>query len=256
MQEKYADALEKKQKYMDEAMELREKHSDTMESLSSLKQEKFTLAEEISSLKAELSAATAASSSAAASAEQVRALQGQLENETKRADEFVEKHKITAAKVEEMTQTAQASASALAQAIAKSEEAEAALAAARAEASTAADVGTEAARARAESSAVHKSEMDNMLKDINAAKEEAEQAANEAKRWEAEAKANAEKCAALEAQLASSGSNANIDEELHRAKKDMAKTIYSKVQETFVDEEDFSGKKVRKTFKGWLKKLV
>ena len=57
MQEKYADALEKKQKYMDEAMEMREKHSNTMETMSSIKQEKIALVEEISQLKSQLTAA-------------------------------------------------------------------------------------------------------------------------------------------------------------------------------------------------------
>ena len=46
------------------------------------------------------------------------------------------------------------------------------------------------------------------------------------------------------------------EENLKKAKKDMAKKIYGMVQETFVDGENFDGKKVRKTFKGWLKKLV
>ena len=59
MQEKYADALEKKQKYMDEAMDLREKRSGTMETMASIKQEKIMLAEEISALKTQLSAAGA-----------------------------------------------------------------------------------------------------------------------------------------------------------------------------------------------------
>ena len=43
---------------------------------------------------------------------------------------------------------------------------------------------------------------------------------------------------------------------MKKAKKDMAKKIYGMVQDTFVDGEDFAGKKVRKTFKGWLKKLI
>ena len=135
---------------------------------------------------------------------------------------------------------------------------------ARAEVNSAANAGNEAARARAESAAGHKSEVDRMLEEVSAAKAEAEQAAEEVKKWESEAKANAEKCAALEAQLtkaqenaAASGADSGSNEDnVHRAKKDMAKTIYGKVQETFVDGESFDGKKVRKTFKGWLKKLV
>ena len=144
--------------------------------------------------------------------------------------------------------------------------AEAALKAAQSEAASAASAGEEAVRARAESTAGHKEALDKALAQAEEAKAKAAKAAEEATKWEAEAKACMESQKTLETQLASalekasaSGESGDGDaggENLKKAKKDMAKKIYGMVQDTFVDGEDFAGKKVRKTFKGWLKKLI